>query len=385
MQKVGGPVGQFDRYLISQLFMLFGFFALVLVAVYWVNQAVILFDQLIADGHSASVFLEFTALSLPRVIGMVLPMATFAAAVYVTNRLSNDSELTVMQATGFSPWRLARPVLIFGMSMALMMSVLTHFLIPASLEQLKEREREISGSVSARLLREGVFLHPADGVTFYIRDISPEGELADVFMSDERNPDRHVTYTAERAYLLRDADGPKLVMVDGMAQVFVPDTAQLSTTNFAQFSRDISGLITDGGQGRRKLRYVPTHELLWDTAAVSEEIREDPGDVVLEGHSRIAQALVCIVAALIGQAALLVGGFSRFGQTRQIVLAIFILVLVQLVEGAMTEPVRGNPALWPLAYAHVFIGLLVATALLWRSAHPGAIRRRPAPALEGTS
>lgn len=159
--------------MLSQLFTLFGFFALVLVAVYWVNRAVILFDQLIADGHTAFVFLEFTALSLPQVIGMVLPMAAFAASIYVTNRLSGDSELTVMQATGFSPWRLARPVLVYGLLLALMMSVLTHLLIPASLQQLKEREREIAGSVSARLLREGTFLHPADGVTFYIR-----GDLA---------------------------------------------------------------------------------------------------------------------------------------------------------------------------------------------------------------
>ena len=55
---------------------LFGFFALVLVSVYWVNQAVILFEQLISDGHSAGVFLEFTALSLPGTIARVLPLST---------------------------------------------------------------------------------------------------------------------------------------------------------------------------------------------------------------------------------------------------------------------------------------------------------------------
>ena len=110
--------------MLSQLMVLFGFFALVLVSVYWVNRAVILFDRLIAEGHSASVFLEFTALSLPSVIGLVLPMSAFAAAVYVTNRLIGDSELTVMQATGFSPWRMARPVLVFGVLLAVMMSIL---------------------------------------------------------------------------------------------------------------------------------------------------------------------------------------------------------------------------------------------------------------------
>ena len=368
-------MARFDRYLLSQLFMLFGLFALVLVAVYWVNRAVVLFDQLIADGHSATVFLEFTVLSLPRVIGMVLPMAAFAAAVFVTNRLSSDSELTVMQATGFSPWRLARPLLIYGVLLALLMSVLTHLLIPSSLERLKEREREISGSISARLLREGVFLHPANGVTFYIRDISPEGELADVFMSDVRNPTRHITYTAERAYLLRDDQGPKLIMQDGMAQVLTPRTGQLSTTNFAQFSRDISGLITQSGTGPRKLRYVPTHELLFDTDAVAQELDEDPADVALEGHKRISQALVCIVAALIGQAALLVGGFSRFGSTRQIVLAVFLLVLVQLAEGALSDAARRSTTLWPLAYGHIGVGLQIAALLYWRADHPMAFAR----------
>ena len=49
-------------------------------------------------------------LTLPGVIGVVLPIAAFAGAVYVTNRLSTESELTVMQATGYSPYRLIRPV-----------------------------------------------------------------------------------------------------------------------------------------------------------------------------------------------------------------------------------------------------------------------------------
>src|SRR6056297_193145 len=205
----GADVPRFDRYMLSQLMVLFGFFSLVLVAVYWVNRAVILFDRLIADGHSAGVFLEFTALSLPSVIALVLPMASFAAAVYVTNRLMGDSELTVVQATGYSPWRLARPVLWFGVIVALMMSALTHVLVPASVAQLKEREVEISGSVSARLLREGAFLHPGPGVTFFISDITPEGELRDVFLSDRRQDDREVTYTAESAYVVQGETGPR--------------------------------------------------------------------------------------------------------------------------------------------------------------------------------
>ena len=107
-------VARIDRYMLSQLFLLFGFFALVLVALFWINRAVLLFDRLIDDGQSAMVFLEFTALGLPNLITTVLPIAAFAGTVYVTNRLTSESELVVVQATGYSPWRLARPVLMFG-------------------------------------------------------------------------------------------------------------------------------------------------------------------------------------------------------------------------------------------------------------------------------
>ena len=123
---------------------LFGFFSLVLVLVYWINRAVVLFDQLIADGQSAAVFLEFTALTVPNVIRVVLPMAAFAAAVYVTNRLSSDSELVVVQTTGYSSFRLVRPVLVFGALVAVLMALLTHLLLPASTSLLAVPSAEIS-------------------------------------------------------------------------------------------------------------------------------------------------------------------------------------------------------------------------------------------------
>ena len=168
-------IGRFDRYILAQLVMLFGFFALVLVLVYWVNRAVILFDQLIANGQSAIVFLEFTALSLPNVIRVVLPIAAFAGSVYVTNRLMSESELVVVQATGFSPWRLMRPVLAFGVIVFLMSSILAHLLVPISQARLSDRSAEIAENMTARLLSEGRFppsrrrghlLHPRDLVAW---------------------------------------------------------------------------------------------------------------------------------------------------------------------------------------------------------------------------
>ena len=97
-----------DRYVFKQCLLVFAFFTLVFALVVWINRAVTLFDELVTDGHSAKVFLEFFILALPTVLSRVLPVSAFAATVYVTSRLSNESELAVIQATGMSPWRLAR-------------------------------------------------------------------------------------------------------------------------------------------------------------------------------------------------------------------------------------------------------------------------------------
>ena len=239
--------GRFDRYLLAQLLMLFGFFALVLVLVYWVNRAVVLFDQLIANGQSALVFLEFSALSLPNVIRIVLPIAAFAGTVYVTNRLTSESELVVVQATGFSPWRLMRPVLMFGAVIFILGSILAHILVPISLSRLSDRSIEISENMTARLLTEGQFLHPAEGITFYVREISSRGELKNIFLSDTRADDRRMTYTAREALLIRGENAPTLLMIDGMAQAFDTRDRRLSITRFDDFVFDLEGLIEAAG------------------------------------------------------------------------------------------------------------------------------------------
>ena len=361
---------KFDRYILSQLMVMFGFFALVLVSVYWVNNTVKVFDRLISDGHSAAVVLEFTLLSLPNVVRSVLPIAAFGAAVYVTNRLSSESELTVMQATGFSPWRLAWPVIVFGVITATMMSIMTHTLVPVSLQQLRDRETDIAKDLYARLLRPGTFLHPAKGITLYIRDISDDGRLSDIFVSDRRNPDVSNIYTAKTAYLMRDTRGTKLVMVNGLVQVLSTKDQLLSTTSFEDLSYDISALIKTRTDKNRNIKQIPTGELLRWSGQIAEQSGVSLGRVLQEAHGRFQQPLLCLVAALIGFSTLLTAGFSRFGIGRQIVFAIALLVLIKLTESVMIDPVRANPNLWPLIYAPTLVGCLLTLGCLSYVARP---------------
>jgi len=371
----GARVTRFDRYLLSQLLVLFGFFALVLVAVFWINRAVILFDRLIGDGQTALVFLEFTVLGLPSLVVNVLPIATFAATVYVTNRLNTESELTVMASTGSSPWRLARPVLLFGIIAGLMMSALSHELVPRASLQLKEREAEVSQNVAARILIDGTFLSPAPGVTFYTRQIGEDGVLRDVFLADRRDPSQRLIYTAAEAYLVRTDAGTSLIMLDGLAQRLSPNSNRLSTGNFQDFSFDISGLMEGDARIGENVNNMRTWRLLTDKETILSYGIE-PGELAEELHNRFARPLFCVVTALIGFATLLVGGYSRFGVWREIIVAFLLLLALDGVRSSLARPVLANADVWPILYAPAVAGLVIVMGLFWSTAHPTWFRRK---------
>lgn len=369
-------MSRFDRYVLSQLLLFFGFFALILVAVFWINRAVVLFDRLIGDGQSAMVFLEFSTLALPNLIRMVLPMAVFAAAVYVTNRLNRESELVILQATGSSPWQLARPALVFGLVTALMMSILTHVLMPASVNQLAAREAEVSRNITARLLSEGTFLHPTKGVTFYIRKIDADGTLNNVFLSDSRRAGQNTIFTAAQAFLVRNDGQSSLIMVNGLAQRLDTKTRTLSTTVFEDFSYDITSLVHSDNVRSRNIRAISTLELLGDRQDLAESEKYSQGQLTEQLHLRFARALICIAVALIGFSSLMLGGFSRFGVWRQGLLAFAILIFLEVLRGLVAKPMLKNPDMWPLIYLPTLIGLIIAALFLHIAARPFLPRLR---------
>ena len=359
-----------DRYLLSQFLQLFGFFALVLVGVYWMNKAVGLFDQLIGDGQSALIFLEFSLLTLPFVIKLVLPVAAFIATVYVTNRMMSESELVVMQATGFSAYRLARPVLYFGLVVGLLMAILGHVLVPASRSALESARATISENITARYLTEGTFTHPAPNVTLYIRDISPQGELLDLFLADNRASDVRTTYTARKALFARGDAGPKLIMFDGMAQGLDRATQRLAVTRFADFTFDLGALLTAGGPHNRSAAELTTGELLSATPALVAETGATAQSLIFDANARLAEPFLALCVTLVGFGALILGGFSRFGLWRQIVLAIALLVLVQGVNTFSADLGPKVAGGWALAYVAPCLGLGIAWFLLrWAGAN----------------
>ena len=358
-------MSRFDRYLFTQYFLMFGFFSLILLFIYWINKAIALFDNLISDGQTFLVFLEFSILTIPPIIPIVAPLAAFAAAIFVTNRLKNDSELTIMQATGFSPLRLSRSIFLFGLVVTIILMIISHYLIPKSNNILLKRQNEVASSLNAKLLKVGSFIHPQNGVTFYIGGISTSGVIEDVFVLDERNKDREIIVTSKSGYLITNNNNPILVLKDGIVQNYDLKSTNLSTIHFQDLSYDLTSWSVKERMSKSKLLLTySSFDLFKDPELVSILTDSSPISVLEELHSRILTPLLALIAALIGFSALMIGDYSRFGASKQISVGIIILILIKLSESYGNELMLKSQENWLALYLPVLIGILIFSFMM---------------------
>ena len=359
-----------NTYILTRLVALFGFFALVLVLIYWVNRAVRLFDRLIADGQSAMVFLEFTTLTLPWMISVISPIAGFAAVVYVINRLTSNGELVVLQTAGLSAREISKPVWIFAVGLAALIMILTNILIPISQAQLHQRQLEVSENLTARLLTEGTFLSPSDDITFYLRQITADGELEGVFLNDTSDQHKSLTYSASKAFLVRSDDGPRLVLIDGLIQSLDLTTDRLAVTKFNDFVINIGEIVSPRSTARKHIDHFSSLELIDHIRKGTTPKNTTQFITIFTVHQRIAGPLLSIFSVLIGYAVLVTAKFSRFGRWRPVITAIFCLIILNFVEGLCLDYVRRiERALWVL-YLPLLFGLLSVSSIILKYDRP---------------
>lgn len=360
-------MGRIDRYIFRQILGPFLFFVLVFTGVIWLTQSLRVIDTVVNNGQSAQVFLEFTALLLPMVLSIVLPVSIFAAVLFAINRLFTDSEIVVMLAAGLSGTALLRAVAVFSSLVMIAVFALTLYLMPTAQREMRDRITQIRGDVAVAFVREGQFLTPSKDVSVYLRETGRAGEMFGVLVHDERDPERTVTYTAERALLVRDDAGTRLVMFDGVAQsADLPSTKSLSILRFDQLSYDLTPFAEPGPTRRRKPSEMYLPDLLEIDAARAAP--RSIGDFRAEAHEALSSPLYVLALPLLAVAFVISAGFRRQGFAGRIVLAAVVGLGLRLAGLAAKSVVTGTAAFWPIMYLPPVLGILAALWMLtdWR-------------------
>ena len=131
------------RYIFNQLVIVTIFVTIGLTFAIWLTQSLRLIDYIVNRGLPAATFISFVGLLLPSFLGIVLPIATFCAVLFVYNKLTMDSELVVLRAAGMSQMQLARAGLVVGLGATIIVYAISLYLLPLSYRAFKELQDEI--------------------------------------------------------------------------------------------------------------------------------------------------------------------------------------------------------------------------------------------------
>ena len=185
-------------------------------------------------------------------------------------------------------------------------------------------------------------------------------------MLDERNKNQEIIITSKSGYLLTDNDNPMLVLKEGIVQNYDIKSQNLSTTHFQDLSYDLSSWSVKEQLSKSKLLLTySSFELFNNPKLVSTRSNTSLTKVLEELHSRILTPVLALIAALTGFSTLMIGGYSRFGTSKQISLGVTILVFIKISESYANDLMLKSEGNWLALYLPIFIGFSIFSFLIF--------------------
>jgi lipopolysaccharide export system permease protein len=255
-------MGSIDRYIFRTTLASFALVLVSLTGVIWITQALRGIDLMTSQGQTVATFLGLTSLVIPALVLVIAPIALMIAISHTLNKLATDSEIIVMNAAGFSPFRLFRPFVHATIVVALLVAFVAAYLAPDGMRRIKQWDAEITADVLTNILQPGRFAQLDQNLTIRIRERQPGGVLLGIFIDDRRDPKERVSIVADHGTVVKSGDGSFLVLEDGNLQRFEADKRDPALVGFVRYAFDMSKFSQghDTSLGIRE-RYI--WELLW--------------------------------------------------------------------------------------------------------------------------
>ena len=350
-------------YILRQILGPFLLFTLLLTLVVWMTQSLRLLDLVINRGQSAGIFAYLTLLMLPSLLVVIVPIAFFGAALFALNKLNHDSELVVMWSAGLSRFQMALPV-IFAAAMAMTLTYLCSlYLMPLGQRLTRDKVFEIRADIGAAILREGAFTTPSEGLTVFIRELSPTGEIKGILVHDNRDLSKPITYIAETGVLAQTPVGARLIMLKGNIERAEESGSKLSVLKFDRYVFDLDEYAGQPRASERETSERYLSELLEpQLTGTNQDARR--GVYLAEAHNRLSAPLYCLAFALIALAATAKGHMARASYALRLSGAALMGAVLRLLGYAAQGTAARNPQFLMVLYLIPLVGILIGAAIL---------------------
>lgn len=135
------------------------------------------------SNYGLGVVLAYVTLSQPAHVAIIFPVAALMGTIFAIARLSSQSELTVMRASGLSLAKLAGFATVVGLIFSVVMFLFGEFVAPAAEEAAKRVRMTATSNVVAQQFRSGFWIK--DDLSFVnIQSVTIDTELVGLRIYD---------------------------------------------------------------------------------------------------------------------------------------------------------------------------------------------------------
>lgn len=353
---------QFDRYLLAQLVRTTIAVTVTLVGIVWLFQTIRILELVVSrDGP----FLDFIIMSItviPLWLTIAFPISAFIAITWVFQRTIADRELLVMQASGRSTLQLGRAPIMLAIGVTAILVLNSTVVLPFSFGIYKEMQFKLRNSIPAVLLREGVFIDVVDGMTMLIGEKTEDGMARDIFLHDERAPDKTITITAKYGKFVNQDGVPAVILQNGVRNEVNQNGDASASLLFETHSVIIS---SDTQPSQERLTFDMNEDSIRNL--LNPETSPAPryfNQRRAEGHYRIISPLLGFVLVMTAACSVLCGQIRRDTLFRRTVLNIGAAIVIISMMVSTRSLTITMPATTPLLYASLVGPAFILIALI---------------------
>ncbi|EJF87057.1 hypothetical protein ME1_01288 [Bartonella vinsonii subsp. arupensis OK-94-513] len=338
-----------ELYILKRVFILFSAVMIAAVSISWTVQILARINFLTTSKQTLLTFLQFSLSLVPSVIFLVIPFALVIAITSTLSAMNQDSELAIINASGFPKNTVWKPILLLAIVASCASFSIANFVVPQARLNMRQMLANAHFDLINLFISEGSFQKLANNLYIEIGERNPNGTLEHLFIADQRDPKTDLFYYATNASIVSNKNGHFLVLNNGEIERINHQNNSVSIVQFSSYTFNLSEFIPNDKAPTLYPKDRPLSYLL-NPDQKDPYYQRKPLHYKAEFHRRLTEWLYPIVFSLIALAA--AGDTRSYRQARNSAnfSAISISLLVYWIGYFFAEKAKSDLAYVPLLY-----------------------------------
>ncbi len=292
------PVRRFDRYILREHNGPFWFALVVITLVLVIDFVPDVVSMVISKGLATSVIIQVFVLNLSWMLALSVPMAVLSGTLMAFGRLSSDSEILAMKASGVSLYRIIAPILLLSAVLGVALVEFNNEVLPDANHQARLLMSDIRRKRPTLDLKPNVMEDRIPGYHLLIKSMDQKtSAIAGVTIFDQKDQGAPRTVVAKTGVMNYSADGRTLILrlSDGeIHEVDPADPRKYRRTAFQQQVFYLGGVEDEWSRTSSDYRT--------DREKSSAQMKEDIAawrQAIVPHHSEINRVCSTMVSALL--------------------------------------------------------------------------------------